>query len=171
MRTSNFSSARVTIVIIDSESMSRSSVKDLSSWTASVGRPVSSFTISASPARMSSLLAMGAPFLRWLVLLVVDGRLSGVPSGEDDDLACVGQSGAEPDLQGDGAARGEPLPQQPFGREWDGCGRGVPRLGDVTSDDDRVGKFEEFDQLIGDAHVRLVRDEHLDVVEGQARRL
>jgi hypothetical protein len=60
MRTSNFSSARVTIVIIDRESMSRSSVNDFSGRTESVGRPVSSLTISARPARIScSLCAIG----------------------------------------------------------------------------------------------------------------
>src|SRR3954454_1750362 len=71
IRTPNFSSAFTTIVIIDSESMSRSSVKLLSSSTDSTGRPVSSFTISARPLRIScSLLAMrGAPSFvaRWCV--------------------------------------------------------------------------------------------------------
>jgi hypothetical protein len=56
MRTPNFSSALTTIVIIDSESMSRSSVNDLSGCTESVSSPVSSLTISARPARISCSL-------------------------------------------------------------------------------------------------------------------
>jgi len=53
--TSNFSSALTTIVIIEIESMSRSSVNDLSISTVSVAIPVSSLTSSARPARTSSV--------------------------------------------------------------------------------------------------------------------
>src|SRR5690606_33122971 len=52
--TSKRSSAATTTSTMDSESTSRSSVKDLSSWTSSTGMPAISFTISARPATISS---------------------------------------------------------------------------------------------------------------------
>src|SRR5919112_3970515 len=118
MRTPNFSSAFTTIVIIDSESMSRSSVKFLSGSTDSTGRPVSSFTISARPLRIScSLLAIrGAPSLvvQWCVpegpvgrrgTVDGSGKLGRARSGQRDDLRGVRQPGAEADEQRDAAMR------------------------------------------------------------------
>src|SRR5450631_3604258 len=109
MRTPNFSSALTTIVIIDSESMSRSSVKDLSSSTEAVSRPVSSLTISARPSRITfSLCAMRlTPCCRraWWDLPEVLSDPIFPPgrrelSGQNDDLRGVDQPGAEGDLQG-----------------------------------------------------------------------
>src|SRR5690606_13179261 len=103
MVTEKRSSAWVTIVIIDSESMSRSSVKDFSAVTESAGRPVSSATISARPVAISgSVCAMGV--LLGLMVRVV-GRTEGLwdgagRSGKDDDLGGVDEASAEPDLQG-----------------------------------------------------------------------
>src|SRR5699024_9799683 len=63
MPPAHVSSALTTMVIMEIESMSRSSVKDLSSLTSSVATPVSSLTISARPSRISfSVLAMGFSF-------------------------------------------------------------------------------------------------------------
>src|SRR6478735_6613592 len=81
IRTPNFSSALTTMVIIEMESMSRSSVKDLSISTASVARPVSSLTISARPARISSLLAIDGSFSGCCPRLPVECRQ---PKGGND---------------------------------------------------------------------------------------
>src|SRR5450759_1433493 len=132
IRTSNFSSASVTIVIIDSESMSRSSVKDLSGRTVSVDRPVSSLTMSASPARIScSVYAIGVS-ISWSIGSVVIllrrrrrlswTRRSGPPLGQDDDLGGVHETGAEADLQGEIPALDLFLAEQAFGGERDGRG-------------------------------------------------
>src|SRR6185503_6154585 len=65
MVTPNFSSAATTTSTIDNESTSRSSVKDLSSWTSSASMPVTSLTSSARPARISSVVAMVASSFVW----------------------------------------------------------------------------------------------------------
>src|SRR3954447_14933527 len=59
------------ISTIDSESTSRSSVKDLSSWTSSVGTPETSLTISARSLRTSSVVGIWALSFG-LILLRVD---------------------------------------------------------------------------------------------------
>src|SRR5690606_7946814 len=56
MVTPNFSSALTTIVIIEIESMSRSSVNDFSRATSDASMPVSSVMSSARPERTSSLV-------------------------------------------------------------------------------------------------------------------
>src|SRR5688500_13411033 len=63
MVTPNFSSAATTTSTMESESTSRSSTKDLSSWTSSASTPATSLTMSARSARISSVVAMGLPFL------------------------------------------------------------------------------------------------------------
>src|SRR5450631_2789658 len=173
MRTPNFSSALTTMVIIDSESMSRSSVKDLSSSTEAVSRPVSSLTISARPSRISfSLCAMRlTPCCRraWWDLPEVLSDPIFPPgrrelSGQNDDLRGVDQPGAEGDLQGQAAVWRLTSVEHALGGQRDrGC-RGVAGLGDVAGDGDVLGQLELLDEGIDDAHVGLVGDEHIEVV-------
>src|SRR3954468_10077895 len=117
IRTENFSSAATTTSTIDSESTSRSSVNDLSSWTSSAGMPVTSLTMSARSARISSVVAI------WLVPLVVcRGRLLGGTgksgrSGDADHLGGVGQAGAEGDEQRQVAGAGLTVEHQLTQRE------------------------------------------------------
>src|SRR4051794_41318004 len=98
MRTPNFSSALTTMVIIDSESMSRSSVNDFSGWTSLVAMPVSSFTISARPSRIScSLAAMDLSLLRGVRMGDDPRRGGGLGGGfrglgEPDHLGGVDQA-------------------------------------------------------------------------------
>src|SRR6188472_646885 len=159
--TPNFSSALTTIVIIDSESMSRSSVKDLSGSTWSVSMPVSSLTISARPSRISdSLCAMRVAPSVW-------GSASG-NLGDDDDLCRIHESGAKPDLEGEAAARDLVLAQHPLGGQRDGGRGGVGRLGDVARDRDVRRELQLLDHRVDDPHVRLVRDEGVEVVDGDA---
>src|SRR6476620_9544890 len=97
METPNFSSAATTTSTMDSESTSRSSTKDLSSWTSSASMPATSLTISARSARISSVVAIWrVSSLYWVVSRVGSGV---VRSGQDDDLGGVGQPGAEGDQQ------------------------------------------------------------------------
>src|SRR5690349_20671330 len=113
------------MVIIDSESMSRSSVKDLSGSTWSVSMPVTSLTISARPSRISaSLCAMWCRSFVWVAF--------GKNLGDDDDLRRIHESGTEPDLQRQAAARDLLLAQHPLGGERDGGRRRVRRLRDVA---------------------------------------
>src|SRR3954466_13989731 len=121
MRTPNFSSALTTMVIIDSESMSRSSVKDLSGCTSSVGMPVSSFTISARPERI--FLALAAIWFQLLWWWCAGGWVGGAAvwggwvgrarrrrelscSGQGNDLGGIDQAGTEADEQRRAAALG-----------------------------------------------------------------
>ena len=55
--TPHLSSAAMTTSTIDSESMSRSSTKDLSGWTSSTGTPATSLTMTARPSRISWLIS------------------------------------------------------------------------------------------------------------------
>src|SRR3954451_22703473 len=106
------------ISTIDSESTSRSSVKDLSSWTSSVGTPETSLTISARSLRTSSVvgiwaLSFGVDLAAcgscwdgdhaearsrpWEVVRV--GRRTDERSGQEDDLSGIDQACAETDDQ------------------------------------------------------------------------
>src|SRR5659263_43455 len=89
------------MVIIESESMSRSSANVDSAFTDSTGRPVSSLTISARPSRIS--VALSAMVLSSHGVCLV---------GEDDHLRGVRHSGAEADLQGDLSSGGLVLTEQ-----------------------------------------------------------
>src|SRR5512132_2792621 len=81
------------ISTIDSESTSRSSVNDLSSWTSSTGTPATSLTISARLVRTSSVVGIRMLLcVSWMVLR------SGL-SGQDDHLTGVDQPGAKTDDQ------------------------------------------------------------------------
>src|SRR5690606_28556541 len=96
METPNFSSAATTTSTIDSESTSRSSTNDLSSWTSSASMPATSLTISARSARISSVVAIWW-FLFLLGVLLGGVSLVGPWSGNGDDLSGVRQAGTEGD--------------------------------------------------------------------------
>src|ERR1041384_7319639 len=118
--TSNFSSALTTMVIIEIESMSRSSVNDLSSATLSVAMPVSSLMSSARPARTSSvdsamvILLSGSRQNAGCGVGRFEGPTSSLlgRSGEPDDLGAVHEPGAEADLQGETAREPRVLLEQ-----------------------------------------------------------
>src|SRR5215210_8031567 len=83
------------ISTMDSESTSRSSVNDLSSWTSSVGTPATSLTISARSVRTSSVVGNAV-----LLNVGVFGQRGCVPSSwQHDYLSGVDQTGAEADDQ------------------------------------------------------------------------
>src|SRR3954469_22282457 len=112
MATPNLSSTAVAISTIDSESTSRSSVKDFSGVASAGATPATSSRISARPDWMSSRLTRG-PLSRWA--LVRDGvpPASGtdVPgvwgrSGQDEHLTGERQPGAVAEDEGQVAALG-----------------------------------------------------------------
>src|SRR3954462_10481113 len=156
--TSNFSSALTTIVIIEIESMSRSSVNDLPNSTVSVAMPVSSLISSARPARTSSWdSAISYLLERWCGGLCVERPWTIL--GEAHNLGPVDQTGAEADLQGEAAAELRMLLEQPVGRQRDRGGRGVARGHDVAADLHGIRQSDLLGELVDDAHVGLVRDE------------
>src|SRR3954466_10622544 len=134
--TPNFSSAATTTSTIDSESTSRSSVNDLSNWTSSAGMPATSLTMSASPDRISSVLAIWlAPSLFFSVVGWVSGAGG---SGKHDDLGGVGEPRAEGDEEGRVSALRLARLEQRRGRQRDRRRRRVPLVGDVAGHDDVV---------------------------------
>src|SRR5687768_3492926 len=117
---------------MDSESMSRSSTKDLSAVTSAASTPATSSTISASPFWMSSLLTEN-PFL----LASPAGwshRSLGLRSRQPDDLSRVGQAGPEADEQRHVTAAHLSRRAHVVQREGDRSGRGVAGVHDVTRD-------------------------------------
>src|SRR5690606_34714617 len=96
------------------ESMSRTSVNDLSSATASGAIPVSSLMSSARPARISSLLNA---MLFSLIVLACSSLVSARASGQFYDLRAVDKSCAEADLQGEPARKLRVLLEQRVHRE------------------------------------------------------
>src|SRR4051812_33689009 len=138
IETPNFSSAATTTSTMDRESTSRSSTKDLSSWTSSASMPATSLTISARSARISSVVAIWRSLfsLRWWWCFVRNGV-----SGQYDDLRRVGQPGAEGDQEGRVARLGVALGVHPVERERDRGRRRVALLGDVAGDLDGVGQL------------------------------
>src|SRR3954463_9277797 len=99
IETPNFSSAATTTSTMDRESTSRSSTKDLSSWTSSASMPATSLTISARSERISSVVAIWRVSFSFGWFPITFGRSVVVGLGEDDDLGGVGQPGAEGDQQ------------------------------------------------------------------------
>src|SRR3954467_5849457 len=166
IETPNFSSAATTTSTMESESTSRSSTNDLSSWTSSTSMPATSFTISARSARISSGLGMlflsGGEHLWSLQARCRFGRV--VRSGDDDDLGGVGQAGTEGDEEGGVAALRLALALHPLAGERDRRGRGVAHVGDVAGDLDGRGQLHRARQRVDDAHVRLVGDEAVELV-------
>src|SRR6478736_536322 len=152
------------ISTIESESTSRSSVNDLSSWTSPAGTPATSLTISARPARTSSVVGMdGAPCR--CEKCGLQGIRGGVAaSWQDDHLSGEDQSGAEPDDQaGLAAVRLAGLEQGLKCQGDRGC-RGVALPRDVSRDDDLRGELEGAEHGVGDPHVRLVWREDVEVL-------
>src|SRR4051794_28283334 len=152
IRTPNFSSAFTTIVIMDSESMSRSSVKFLSGWTASVASPVSSLTISARPPRIScSLCAIGVRSFVSCGWGTAQATLR-----QPDHLRGVGQPRTEPDEQREAAVRGVALMKHALHGERNRRRRGVARLLDVVGHRHALGQLQLLDHGRHDPRVRLV---------------
>src|SRR6478735_9988711 len=138
--TSKRSSAATTTSTMDSESTSRSSVKDLSSWTSSTGMPAISFTISARPSTISSCVAAMMALLRWCSEVygsAHSGRTGGERRlGESNDRRGVDETRPEADDECRVAALGLARRQKPLHRERDRRGRGVAGGLDVTGDRD-----------------------------------
>src|SRR5690349_11747503 len=124
METPNFSSAATTTSTMDRESTSRSSTKDLSSWTSSASMPATSLTMSARSARISSVVAMLVFPFGWLVVELRDG----------DDLRGVREAGTEGDQESRVAAARVALLDHPVEGERDRRGRGVALVRDVARD-------------------------------------
>src|SRR5688500_3601325 len=109
---------------MDSESMSRSSTKDLSTVTSAASTPATSSTISASPFWMSSLLTEN-PFLLLASPAGWSHRSLDVRSRQSDDLSRVGQARSEADEQRHVTAAHLTRGAHVVERERDGSGRGV----------------------------------------------
>src|SRR3954447_5254273 len=132
--TPNFSSAATTTSTMDSESTSRSSVKDFSSATSSGLTPATSSRISARPEVISSRVA---------IFLVIPLRNGGevlpagaaCPSGAAHDLAGVGEAAAEAEQQHRGARGHLPALDQLGQGQRDARRRGVAGLDQVLGDD------------------------------------
>src|SRR6476619_272856 len=134
------------ISTIDSESTSRSSVNDLSSWTSLTGTPATSFTISARSARTSSVVGMNsAP------LMVVGMDSLTQTSGQDDHLTGVHQSGAEADDQTGLALVSLAGLQQRLDGQRNRGRRGVALPGNVARDHDPAGQFASAEHGVCDA--------------------
>ena len=167
--TPNLSSACTAISTMDSESMSRSSTKDLSAVTSAVSMPATSSTISARPAE-----DLGRCRPRWFLLLVGvlvwHGR---IVTGQDDDLARVGQARAEADEQHDVAGAHPARRPHVVQRHRDRRRRGVAGVDDVVGDDacprGRPWLAQPLGDRLDDAQVGLVRHEHVDVGGRRAR--
>src|SRR5690349_16796384 len=129
--TPNFSSAATTTSTMDSESTSRSSVKDFSSATSSGFTPATSSRISARPEVISARVAMFGGSSRWWGKLA--GRLRAA-----DDLTRVREAAAEAEEQ-DRGARGHLAALDQLGQ-----GQRHTSRGGVAG----------FDQVLGDDHVR-----------------
>src|SRR3954454_23731995 len=159
MRTPNFSSAASTTSTIDSESTSRSSVKLLSICTSDAGMPVTSFTMSARPARTSvsdirgsSLMSadlrpvgyggFAVPGCAVTCLSVCRCADRGRRSGQAVDLPGEVESGAEAEQQGQRAALDLAALEHPCQRHRDRGGRGVAGVDDVLGDHDVVAEAE-----------------------------
>src|SRR5689334_9148088 len=139
---------------MESESTSRSSVKDLPSATSSGFTPATSSRISARPEVISSRVAITGSSSQWWGLLRPGSR-----SRTADDLAGVGEAAAEAEEQ-DGRARGHlaALDQLRQGQRHTGRG-GVARVDDVLGHDDLGAQAQPLDDAVDDAGVGLVGHE------------
>src|SRR5215207_8170323 len=171
--TPNLSSTAVAISTIDSESTSRSSVKDFSGVASAGVTPATSSRISARPDWISWVL------LTRRVLSLGWGRSSsgtrcpgalGLRSREDQDLTGEGQAGAVAEDEREIAGLRLAGLHQRGQRERDGGGGGVARLHDVAGDHDVVAEAELLGHRLDDPQVRLVRGEDVDVGRGDAGR-
>src|SRR3954453_2602323 len=136
---------------MDSESTSRSSVKDSSSATSSGLTPATSSRISARPEVISSRVAISLVFpLNWC-----EGAPAGsvLPSRAADDLAGVGEAAAEAEEQ-DRGARGHLAALDQLGQGQRHAGRGgVARLDQVLGDDHVRAQPEALDDAVDDPGV------------------
>src|SRR5690606_18815191 len=148
------------MVIIEIESMSRSSVKDLSSSTVSAAIPVSSLTSSARPARTSSVDSAMVFLLEYRLTVQQSMGVAARGTraverdlGEDDDLGGENEARAEADLQGKTSAELRVFLEKAVCSERDRRGRGVACRLNVAPDGDGVGELQLLGELIDDAHV------------------
>src|SRR5919107_791224 len=179
MATPNLSSTAVAISTIDSESTSRSSVKDFSGDTSAGATPATSSRISATPVWISGVLLTGGPLskamlragsARRVVRDVRPGGLGGAVerSGQPEHLAGDGQPRAVAEHQREVAALGLTGLHQRGQREGDrGRGR-VARVDDVPGDDRALWQAEPLGHRLDDPQVGLVRREDVDVRRADA---
>src|SRR5690242_9337990 len=163
--TPNFSSAATTTSTMDSESTSRSSVKDFCSATSSGFTPATSSRISARPDVISARVAMLMISSRWWGI----ARGQAPPSGAADDLTGVGEAAAEAEQQHRGA-RGHLAPLDQLGQGQRHARRGgVAGFHDVPGYNDVGAEAEPLDDAVDDPGVRLVRHECGQLLRPYAR--
>src|SRR5690348_16128761 len=163
MATPNLSSTAVAISTIDSESTSRSSVKDFSGVASAGATPATSSRISARPDWISSRLTRG-PLFRMGLSREAAGRppttgtgcpgSNGWPRGgsrQGQHLPGEGQAGAVAEHQREVAALGLARLEQGGQGERDRRGGGVAGLHDVAGDDDVVAEAEPLGHRLDDA--------------------
>src|SRR3712207_758887 len=155
MATPNLSSTAVAISTIDSESTSRSSVNDFSGVASAGATPATPSRVSARPGWVSSLtrgplsrVGAGGPAVGPLW----PGGLW-CRSGQDDDLAGEGETGAVPEEQGEVTALGLTGLQQRRQRQRDRGRGGVARPHDVAGDDGALGQPQALGHQLDDAQV------------------
>src|SRR4051794_21594565 len=149
MATPNLSSTAVAISTIDSESTSRSSVKDFSGVASAGVTPATSSRISASPAWISWVLAnVGSSLSQG------GGVPGGPPPSSGTGVPAVGGLRQAQDLAGEGEPRAVAEHQRQVARlrltrleqrgqrERDGGGGGVAGPDDVAGDDGAPGQAE-----------------------------
>src|SRR4051794_39811741 len=168
MATPNLSSTAVAISTIDSESTSRSSVKDFSGVASAGVTPATSSRISARPDWMSSRLTLGSSLFGDLheggrSADCRDGCPGAQNSRQAQNLPGEGQPGAVAEHQREVAGLGLARLQQRAERERDRGGRRVARHHDVAGDDRALREAELLDHRLDDAQVGLVRGENVDV--------
>src|SRR3954452_1209401 len=167
MATPNLSSTAVAISTIDSESTSRSSVKDFSGVASAGVTPATSSRISARPDWISWVLLTRGLSLGW-------GGTNPPSSGtwcpgnlwvsrKDQYLPGERETGAVAEHQREVAGLRLARLQQRGERERDRGGRGVARLHDVARDHRVLGEAEPLGHRLDDAQVGLVRGEDVDV--------
>src|SRR3954454_12411480 len=179
MATPNLSSTAVAISTIDSESTSRSSVKDFSGVASAGVTPATSSRISPSPAWISWVLATRGPLSRMVAAPSAvppssGDRVSrtdckgGTWLGKSQNLPGEGEPGAVAEHQREVAGLGLAGLEQLGERQRDRRGRGVAGLHDVAGDHRALGQTELLGHRLDDAQVGLVRGEDVDVLRSDA---
>src|SRR4051812_42064443 len=169
MATPNLSSTAVAISTIDSESTSRSSVKDFSGVASAGVTPATSSRISARPDWISWVLLTRGLSLGWGGAnppssgTWCPGGLGWLGSRQHQDLTREGQAGAVAEHEREVAGLGLAGLHQRGECERDGGSGGVARLHDVAGDDDVLAEAETLGHRLHDAQVGLVGREDVDV--------